>query len=521
MNYTTQTLRLEQVSLHDKLQPRAVIDEDVIQSYSEDMSSGDVFKEIDVFFDGDNYWLADGYHRYHAYSRIGQSDVSCNVYIGDFNEARKYALRANKSHGTRRNKTDIKRALELALDLWIETERNESKLLPTQKELASLVGCSQQVTSKHWEYLLSSVQNTTHGILNTTNKKENAFELIKDNPNMTIRELSKLSGLSVGTVKNLKDEYLAKIELEKENSELKERVIQLENKKDIESQQQTIFDLQKQIEDNKLAVKKAEKSKSLAKRKQEYLLSNLDKMAEDKARKLVEKELETKREQWKKFESNLEVLIQNRVNKEINEVAEQKEKEFKEKLKEKENEIIKLEKKANSTDDEKITTLQKEKDNLQGELDKITKNKTKTQTKMSEVFEGVKTKKKEVEEKSKQLTELLNRLNTNDRLNSSLSEFCDILNKSTGNVLSIQQSLCHLNPENLVNTEVTIGRFEHFYATKRALLKVIEDIEQFIDSYKLALSNAPTSDEVNQEILVISQEVDQIYQEIEITAQAV
>ncbi|MBD2395961.1 hypothetical protein H6G11_17080 [Cyanobacterium aponinum FACHB-4101] len=93
------------------------------------------------------------------------------AFIGDFNEARKYALRANKSHGTRRNKTDIKRALELALELWIETERTENKLLPTKKEMAELVGCTPQYVGQLWNDLISSVQNTTHGKLDTTEKK--------------------------------------------------------------------------------------------------------------------------------------------------------------------------------------------------------------------------------------------------------------------------------------------------------------------------------------------------------------
>jgi hypothetical protein len=168
-----------------------------------------------------------------------------------------------------------------------------------------------------WNELISAVQKSTSGLLDSTEKKENALDLIKNNPEMSIRQIAELSGISKSHVKNLKDEYLAKLELEKENNELKEKVKQLENKKDIESQQQTIFDLQRQIEGNKLAVKKAEKSKLLAKKKHQYLLGNIDKIAEDKAKKLVEDELKSKREQWKTFEKNLELLIETKVKQTI------------------------------------------------------------------------------------------------------------------------------------------------------------------------------------------------------------
>jgi hypothetical protein len=54
-------------ALDDACQPRAVTDLNLAGEYAEAMLYGAQFPPVVVFGDGDaGYWLADGYHRWHA-----------------------------------------------------------------------------------------------------------------------------------------------------------------------------------------------------------------------------------------------------------------------------------------------------------------------------------------------------------------------------------------------------------------------------------------------------------------------
>ena len=53
--------------LDEKLQSRIEIDEAAVSDYSENIKAGDEFPPVLVYFDGINYYLTDGYHRYHAH----------------------------------------------------------------------------------------------------------------------------------------------------------------------------------------------------------------------------------------------------------------------------------------------------------------------------------------------------------------------------------------------------------------------------------------------------------------------
>ena len=43
---------------------------------------GDVFPPVDVFFDGEVYWLADGFHRYHGAVALDIRLIDCVVHVG-------------------------------------------------------------------------------------------------------------------------------------------------------------------------------------------------------------------------------------------------------------------------------------------------------------------------------------------------------------------------------------------------------------------------------------------------------
>ena len=59
-------LSLSVINRFGGTQPRARLDDAIIQEYAEAMIAGDVFPPVAVFHDGADYWLADGFHRVNA-----------------------------------------------------------------------------------------------------------------------------------------------------------------------------------------------------------------------------------------------------------------------------------------------------------------------------------------------------------------------------------------------------------------------------------------------------------------------
>jgi len=99
----------------DGTQSRAKISDDVVEEYAAAMREGTKLPPLDVFTDGKNYWLADGFHRFFAALRCEKATIRCHVRQGGKREALKYSLGANSNHGLRRTNEDKRRAVELAL----------------------------------------------------------------------------------------------------------------------------------------------------------------------------------------------------------------------------------------------------------------------------------------------------------------------------------------------------------------------------------------------------------------------
>lgn len=113
-------------------QMRAGIDQVAVNEYAEALNAGAVFPPIIVFYDGDKYWLGDGFHRVAAYQKFwGESAVSksiaADVRSGTRRDAVLYAAGANADHGLRRTNADKRRAVETLLHdgEWVEWSNRE------------------------------------------------------------------------------------------------------------------------------------------------------------------------------------------------------------------------------------------------------------------------------------------------------------------------------------------------------------------------------------------------------------
>jgi hypothetical protein len=101
--------------------------QEVVDQYAQALKDGAVFPPIDVFFDGTDYWLVDGFHRVEAYRRRKVKTVSANVYEGTLREAMLYAMQANLRHGLPATRADKRKAVETMLldDVWTSWSNRE------------------------------------------------------------------------------------------------------------------------------------------------------------------------------------------------------------------------------------------------------------------------------------------------------------------------------------------------------------------------------------------------------------
>jgi transposase len=109
-------VKLSDIRRDGGTQPRAAINYDLIEEYKEAYQMGSALPPPVVFFDGEAYWLADGFHRHSAYYVTGLDEMECDVRQGTRLDAVWYSCSANQSHGLRRSNSDKRRAVMAALE---------------------------------------------------------------------------------------------------------------------------------------------------------------------------------------------------------------------------------------------------------------------------------------------------------------------------------------------------------------------------------------------------------------------
>lgn len=110
-----ETLVLARLRMDGGTQSRAQIDSGTVAEYAEAMRAGAKFPAIVVFHDGEENWLADGFHRVHALRETGADVIVADVRQGTRRDAILYSVGANGAHGLRRTNADKRRAVETLL----------------------------------------------------------------------------------------------------------------------------------------------------------------------------------------------------------------------------------------------------------------------------------------------------------------------------------------------------------------------------------------------------------------------
>jgi hypothetical protein len=108
-------LNLEKIRIDCGTQARATINQDTVADYAESMRTGSIFPAVTVFFDGVDYYLADGFHRYFATAKVGSPGIEASIINGTVRDAILYSLGANDEHGLRRTAADKRKAIMIML----------------------------------------------------------------------------------------------------------------------------------------------------------------------------------------------------------------------------------------------------------------------------------------------------------------------------------------------------------------------------------------------------------------------
>jgi len=106
---------LDALRLDGGTQSRVSIDEAVIAEYASALHDGVVLPPVVVFFDGVDFWLADGFHRYHAHVQVEALEIPGQIHTGTRRDAVLYSVGANGSHGLRRTNEDKRRSVSTLL----------------------------------------------------------------------------------------------------------------------------------------------------------------------------------------------------------------------------------------------------------------------------------------------------------------------------------------------------------------------------------------------------------------------
>lgn len=115
-------------------QSRAEVNQNTVDEYAGAMKNGDSFPPVKLFYDGESYWLADGFHRVAATLQFGSSFIEANVIQGTQRAAILSSVGANAKHGLRRSRDDMRRAIHTLLK-----DGEWSKW--SDREISKMVGC--------------------------------------------------------------------------------------------------------------------------------------------------------------------------------------------------------------------------------------------------------------------------------------------------------------------------------------------------------------------------------------------
>lgn len=206
-----QSINLSDIKLNKQTQSRTSINQDVVNDYCDLMLESVEFPAITLFFDGIDYYLVDGYHRYFASKKAGLKEMSAQVMNGSLRDAILYAVGVNNAHGLQRSHDDKRKAVMTLLDDLEWSEWSDAAIARHCNVSAMTVGRVRKSLN---------IEQTDKKFINRHgNESVMKTENLGKKPELTAPEV----------VPSVEDEHLQElvhtnIELAEENTALKDRL---------------------------------------------------------------------------------------------------------------------------------------------------------------------------------------------------------------------------------------------------------------------------------------------------------
>lgn len=166
-------LELDQIRTNGGTQSRVELNQETVAEYAQAFTAGASFPPVVVFFDGANYWLADGFHRYFGARDAGESAIDAEIRTGTQRDAVLYSWGANDKHGLPRSNADKRHIVTVIL-------KDEQGRQWSDRDIAKRFGFANSFVSKMRQSLFSEnsenpaerTYTTKHGttaVMNTAN----------------------------------------------------------------------------------------------------------------------------------------------------------------------------------------------------------------------------------------------------------------------------------------------------------------------------------------------------------------
>lgn len=186
-------IALEHLTRDPSLQMRVVIDVEHVEALASILKEeGEIPGDLPVVFsDGQNNWLADGWHRDAAHAAAGVKKMWCMTFKGGHRDAWLHALGANADHGLQRSARDKRRAVTAALG-------DQEIAAKSDREVAKICGL-------RWPTLVSDVRrDMVRGQEIPVRKTHSIVAELAEHPEMDDVTLAKKIGVSAGEVERVR-----------------------------------------------------------------------------------------------------------------------------------------------------------------------------------------------------------------------------------------------------------------------------------------------------------------------------
>lgn len=234
-------MNIEKIRIDGGTQSRVEINNEAVSEYAEALKGGVQFPPVDVFFDGADYWLVDGFHRYHAHRSAGLSEIDAAIHNGTLRDAQLFSFGVNASHGLRRSNADKRKAVEFMLNdaewsVWSDREIarqccvSHVLVFNIRKSLTVNINSDHPISLQKEEKIEPLSQERTyttkHGtqaVMKTANIGSKVNQVESDSTKQVEPQLPNKS-----EPEQSEPEYTELDQLRDDNSELRDRIVDLE-----------------------------------------------------------------------------------------------------------------------------------------------------------------------------------------------------------------------------------------------------------------------------------------------------